>query len=79
MTAWTVLHPPLWLVPLEPVPQAHQSQYIGVPESSPFRKTTWIFVSAESTSVIAISAILEHHPPHQESTFGTHGFSEADL
>ena len=70
MTAWTVLHPPLWLVPLEPVPQAYRSQYISIPENSPFRKTTWIFVSAELTSVIAISAILEHHPPHQESTFG---------
>ena len=78
MTAWTVLHPPLWLVPLEPVPQAYRSWYIGVPESSPFRKTTRIFVSAGSTSVIAISAIPEHHPPHQELTFGTHAFSEAD-
>ena len=78
MTAWTVLHPPLWLVPLEPVPQAHLSRYIGVPKSSPFRKITQIFVSAESTSVIAISTIPEHHPPHQESTFGIHAFSEVD-
>ena len=76
MTAWTVLHPPLWLVPLEPVPQAHRSWYIGAPENSPFRKMTRIFVSAGSTSVIAISATPEHHPPHQELTSGTHAFSE---
>ena len=78
MTVWTVLHPPLWLVPLEPAPQAHLSQYIGVPKSSPFRKMTWIFVSAELTSVIVISTILEPHQPHLDSTFGTHAFSEVD-
>ena len=77
-TAWTVLHPPLWLVPLKPVPQAHLSQYISIPKGSPFRRMTWIFVSVELTSVIAISAIPEHHPPHQDSTFGTHAFSEVD-
>jgi len=35
-TAWTVHCPPLWLVPLNPVPQVHLSRYIGVPEKSPF-------------------------------------------
>ena len=79
MTVWTVLYPPLWLVPLEPVPQAHLSQYIGIPKNSPFRRTTWIFVSAELTSVIVISTIPEPYPPHLDSTFGTHTFSEADL
>ena len=58
---------------------ACNSQYIGIPESSPFRKMTWIFVSVELTSVIVISTIPEPHQPHQDSTFGTHTFSEADL
>ena len=35
-TAWTVHYPPLWLVPLNPVPQVHLSRYIGVPKKSPF-------------------------------------------
>jgi len=55
-TAWTVLYPPLWLVPLNPVPQAHLSWYIGVPERSPFQTTTQIFVSAESTFVVVASS-----------------------
>ena len=78
-TAWTVLYPPLWLVPLNPVPQAHLSQYIGVPERSPFRTTTRIFVSAESTFVVAIAVTPELPPPHLESTSGTPDSSEQDL
>jgi len=78
-TAWTVCYPPLWLVPLNPVPQAHLSWYIGVPKKSPFRTTTWIFVSAESTFVVAIAVTPELHPPHSESTFGTPDSSEQDL
>jgi len=70
-TAWTVLYPPLWLVPLNPVPQAHLSWYIGIPERSPFQQTTRIFVSAESTFVIAIAITPEPHLPHLESTSGT--------
>jgi len=78
-TAWTVLYPPLWLVPLNPVPQAHLSQYIGIPERSPFQTTTQIFVSAESTFVIAIAITPELPPPHSESTSGTPDSSEQDL
>jgi len=78
-TAWTVLYPPLWLIPLNPVPQAHLSWYIGMPKRSPFRRTTWIFVSVESTFVIAIAVTLEPHPPHSESTSRTHNSSEQDL
>jgi len=78
-TAWTVLYPPLWLVPLNPVPQAHLSRYIGVPKRSPFRTTTRIFVSAESTFVVAIAVTPELHPPHSESTSGTPDSSEQDL
>ena len=77
--AWTVQYPPLWLVPLNPVPQAHLSWYIGAPENLPFRRTTQIFVSAELTFVITIAIIPSPHPPHSKSTFGTHTFSEADL
>jgi len=79
MTAWTVRYPPLWLVPLNPVPQAHLSRYIGMPKRSPFRTTTRIFVSAESTFVVAIAVTPEPHPPHSESTFGTPDPSEQDL
>jgi len=79
MTAWTVHYPPLWLVPLNPVPQAHLSRYIGMPERSPFRTTTQIFVSAESTFVVAIAVNPEPHPPHLESTSGTPDSSEQDL
>jgi len=78
-TAWTVHYPPLWLVPLNPVPQAHLSRYIGVPERSPFRTTTQIFVSAESTCVVAIAVTPELPPPHLESTSGTPDSSEQDL
>jgi len=78
MTAWTVLYPPLWLAPLNPVPQAHLSQYIGMPERSPFQTMTRIFVSAESTFVVAIAVTLEPHPPHSESIFGTPDSSEQD-
>jgi len=78
-TAWTVHYPPLWLVPLNPVPQAHLSRYIGVPERSPFRTTTRIFVSAESTCVVAIAVTPELPPPHLESTSGTPDSSEQDL
>ena len=78
-TAWTVQYPPLWLVPLNPVPQAHLSQYIGVPEKSPFRMTTRIFVSAELTFVVVIAITPEPHPPHLESTSGTPDSSEQDL
>jgi len=78
-TAWTVCYPPLWLVPLNPVPQAHLSRYIGVPKRSPFQTTTWIFVSVESTFVVAIAVTPEPHPPHSESTFGTPDSSEQDL
>ena len=78
-TAWTVHYPPLWLVPLNPVPQAHLSRYIGVPERSPFRTTTRIFVSAESTFVIVIAVTPELPPPHLESTSGTPNSSEQDL
>jgi len=78
-TAWTVHYPPLWLVPLNPVPQAHLSRYISVPERSPFRTTTWIFVSAESTFVVAIAVTPELPPPHLESTSGTPDSSEQDL
>ena len=78
-TAWTVPYPPLWLVPLNPVPQVHLSQYIGVPKRSPFQTTTRIFVSAESTFVIAIVVTPEPHPPHSESTSGTPDSSEQDL
>jgi len=78
-TAWTVHYPPLWLVPLNPVPQAHLSRYIGVPERSPFRMTTRIFVSAESTFVVVIAVTPEPHPPHLESTSGTPDSSEQDL
>jgi len=77
-TAWTILYPPLWLVPLNPVPQAHLSRYIGVPERSLFRTTTWIFVSAESTFVVAIAVTPELPPPHLESTFGIPDSSEQD-
>jgi len=79
MTAWTVLYPPLWLVPLNPVPQAHLSWYISVPKRSPFRMTTRIFVSAELTFVVAIAVTPEPHQPHLESTFGTPDSSEPDL
>jgi len=79
MTVWTVHYPPLWLVPLNPVPQAHLSRYIGVPKRSPFRMTTRIFVSAESTFVVAIAVTLELPPPHLESTSGTPDSSEQDL
>jgi len=79
MTAWTVHYPPLWLVPLNPVPQVHLSRYISVPERSPFRMTTQIFVSAESTFVVAIAVTPEPHPPHLESTFGTPDSLEQDL
>jgi len=78
-TAWTVHYPPLWLVPLNPVPQAHLSRYIGVPERSPFRMMTQIFVSAELTFVVAIAVTPEPHPPHLESTSGTPDSSEQDL
>ena len=78
-TVWTVLYPPLWLVPLNPVPQAHLSQYISVPKRSPFQTTTWIFVSAESTFVIVIAVTPETHPPHLESTSRTPDSSEQDL
>jgi len=78
-TAWTVHYPPLWLVPLNPVPQAHLSQYIGVPERLPFQTTTRIFVSAELTFVIAIAVTLELPPPYLESTSGTPDSSEQDL
>jgi len=78
-TVWTVHYPPLWLVPLNPVPQAHLSRYISVPERSPFRTTTRIFVSAESTFVVAIAITPELPPPHLESTFGTPDSSEQDL
>jgi len=79
MTVWTVLYPPLWLVPLNLVPQAHLSWYISVPKKSPFRMTTWIFVSAESTFVVAIAVTPEPYPPHLESTSGTPNSSEQDL
>jgi len=78
-TAWTVHYPPLWLVPLNPVPQAHLSRYISMPKRSPFRTTTRIFVSAESTFVIAIAVTPELPPPHSESTSGTPDSSEQDL
>jgi len=78
-TVWTVHYPPLWLVPLNPVPQVHLSRYIGMPERSPFRTTTWIFVSTESTFVIAIVVTPELPPPHSESTSGTPDSSEQDL
>jgi len=78
-TAWTVHYPPLWLVPLNPVPQVHLSQYIGVPERSPFRTTTQIFVSAELTFVVAIAVTPELPPPHLESISGTPNSSEQDL
>jgi len=61
-TAWTVLYPPLWLVPLNPVPQAYLSRYISMPKKSPFQTTTQIFVSAESTFVIVIAVTLEPPP-----------------
>ena len=77
--AWTVLYPPLWLVPLNPVPQAHLSWYISMPKKLPFWTTTQIFVSAELTFVVAIAIILEPHPPHLESTSGTPDSSEQDL
>jgi len=77
-TAWTVLYPPLWLIPLNLVPQAHLSQYIGMPENSPFQMTTWIFVSVELTSVIAIAITPEPYPLHLESTFGTPSSLEQD-
>jgi len=78
-TAWTVHYPPLWLVPLNPVPQAHLSRYIGVPKKSPFQTTTRIFVSAESTFVVVIAVTPELPPPHLESTSGTPDSSEQDL
>jgi len=78
-TAWTVLYPPLWLVPLNPVPQAHLSWYISMPKRSPFQTTTRIFVSAESTFVVVIAITLEPHLPHLESTSGTPDSSEQDL
>jgi len=78
-TAWTVHYPPLWLVPLNPVPQVHLSWYISVPERSPFQTMTRIFVSAESTFVVAIAVIPELPPPHLESTSGTPDASEQDL
>ena len=78
-TAWTVFYPPLWLVPLNPVLQAHLSQYIGIPERSPFRTTTWIIVSVELTFVVAIAVTPEPHLPHLESTSGTPNSSEQDL
>jgi len=76
--AWTVLYPPLWLVPLNPVPQAHLSRYIGMPKRSPFQTTTRIFVSVESTFVIAIAVTPELPSPHSESTSGTPNSSEQD-
>jgi len=78
-TVWTVHYPPLWLVPLNPVPQVHLSRYIGMPERSPFQTTTRIFVSVESTCVVAIAVTPELPPPHLESTFGTPDPSEQDL
>jgi len=78
-TVWTVLYPPLWLVPLNPVPQVHLSWYISMPEKSTFRMTTRIFVSAELTFVVAIVITPEPHPPHLESTSGTPDSSEQDL
>jgi len=78
-TVWTVHYPPLWLVPLNPVPQAHLSRYIGMPKRSPFRTMTQIFVSVESTFVVAIAVTPEPHPPHLESISGTPNSSEQDL
>jgi len=78
-TVWTVHYPPLWLIPLNPVPQAHLSWYISMPKNLPFRTTTWIFVSAESTFVIAIAITPEPHLPHSESTSGTPISSEQNL